>query len=538
MSDRSMMINDDSFVKRDNPPSIVWPDEVPEDNNRDGYGDRGLCRSWLFLFFVGIIAMTLGIGIFLHVNAILGSHIFFPTKASTTATASLDSQCSLEELWYKCQEDIKGLNPEIPSCVLDTYQEYRREWIPLMDVDFLPDEDDTNICHTANKALVMMAYYAQEHIASDVQLENIYALALIYFSLHGEKWIDKSWFAHNLPLKKWMGLNLDSAGHVQEIRLPQRFLEGTLPSEAFSIFPSLKYIDLSSNLIRGPLTKTLGKTLEAFELDNNFLTGTIPLSWTKSTTIKSIQLGFNQIIGPIPSEIGKMTQLEIFSLESNSLESSIPSDIANCTSIQVLDIGRNKFVGTIPSQLGNLRQLQYLDLSQNSFADGTLPLNIFQLTNLSTLILSQCSLTGTISDAIGNLSNLSFLSLGSNAVGGSIPTEIGKLSVLKSMEIEFNNIHGTLPSEFGSLRQLTLLDVRFNDLSGSLPTEFGRLRQLETFLLAANVFHGDIPNEICNLWNNGMMTVFGDVFNASPCDESSFGGASCPSQECCQDCPG
>jgi Leucine rich repeat len=529
------MIHDDSLVERDQTPNIVWPDEIPKDDETGLILDDR--RSWFYLLFVGIFTITLVIGIFIHLKAILGSHTIFPSKVhGLSAKITLNSHCSLDELWFKCKDDIKGLLPEIPTCVIDTYQEYRTEWIPFVDVNFV--QDDTNICHTANKALVMVAYYAQEHIASDVQLENIYALALLYFSLRGENWVDESWFTSNIHLRNWMGISLDSAGHVQEIRLHQRFLEGILPSSVFSIFPSLKHIDLSSNLIRGPLPKSLGKTLESLELDNNFLTGTIPLSWTKSTTIKYIQMEYNQLVGTLPSELSDMTQLEILSLASNSLESHIPSDIANCTSLKALDISRNKFDGAIPPQLGNLSQLQYLDLSENSFADGTLPINILLLTNLSTLILSQCSLTGSISNKIGNLSKLSYLSLGSNSFRGSIPTEIGKLSKLESLELEFNGINGTLPSEFGLLRQLKLLDLRFNDLTGSLPTEFGRLLQLETFLLASNMLQGEIPKEICNLWDDGVMTAFGDVFHSAPCEDSSFGGATCPSEECCQDCSG
>jgi hypothetical protein len=168
-------------------------------------------------------------------------------------------------------------------------------------------------------------------------------------------------------------VEVNEGGEVVGIRLPQMLARGVMSS--FPLLPSLKVLDLTSNLIEGSLPARLGK-LEVLQLGYNMLSGTIPSNWTKSTHLKRLQLGFNSLSGTLPSTIGKMGQLEEFDVASNRFGSSIPSEIEGCTSLQILDLTQNMFDGTIPSEIGNLKHLQYLDLSANSFDEGTLPVEL------------------------------------------------------------------------------------------------------------------------------------------------------------------
>ena len=73
------------------------------------------------------------------------------------------------------------------------------------------------------------------------------------------------------------------------------------------------------------------------------------------------------------------------------------------------------------------------------------------------LLLSSESLNGTISLELGDLSGLTHLNLSSNSLTGKIPKELGGLSNLQEIRLSGNSLTGCIP--------LGLKDVATNDLS-------------------------------------------------------------------------
>ena len=128
-------------------------------------------------------------------------------------------------------------------------------------------------------------------------------------------------------------------------------------------------------------------------------------------------------------ENGRLTELN---LNNQDLTGSIPLEIGNLTSLYSLNLSRNQLSGAIPVEIGNLTNLSELYLHYNQLT-GSIPVEIGNLTNLNYLILSSNQLSGFIPAEIGNLTNLSILYLYSNQLSGAIPVEIGNLTNLSNL---------------------------------------------------------------------------------------------------------
>ena len=155
-------------------------------------------------------------------------------------------------------------------------------------------------------------------------------------------------------------------------------------------------------------------------------------------------------------------------LDDNSLSGSIPAELGNLTNLTSLYLNFNSLTGSIPSELGNLTNLVFLSLNNNSLS-GSIPAELGNLTKVTVLYLNNNSLTGSIPSELGNLTNLTDLSLNFNSLTGSIPAELGNLTNLTYLSLDNNSLTGSIPSELGNLTNLTGLSIGDNFLTGPLP---------------------------------------------------------------------
>jgi len=174
-----------------------------------------------------------------------------------------------------------------------------------------------------------------------------------------------------------------------------------------------------------------------------------------------------------------------------------------------VSLDNNQLIGTIPPELGNLSNLTSLQLSGNQLT-GPLPPELGNLTNLTTLRLASNQLTGPLPPELGNLTNLTTLYGYSNQLTGAIPPELGNLASLNTLHLSNNQLTGTLPPELENLASLTALYLYGNQLTGTIPAWLGNLTNLTTLYLSANQFTGTIPSEIGNLTNLRTLYLYGN----------------------------
>ena len=158
--------------------------------------------------------------------------------------------------------------------------------------------------------------------------------------------------------------------------------------------------------------------------------------------------------------------------------------------------------------------------------------------NITSLILPDMNLQGTIPKELGLLTDLTNLNLVGNALMGTLPTELGFLSKLETFYlpgntsewyqfltddisifppktrqledgtvINYSRLTGSFPSEFGLMTALKQLHLYGHALTGSLPTQIGRMTALTALTLGQNQLSGTIPIQLQRMSNLQQLTI-------------------------------
>lgn len=163
-----------------------------------------------------------------------------------------------------------------------------------------------------------------------------------------------------------------------------------------------------------------------------------------------------------------------------------------------IDLSNNNLIGTIPTEIGDLPNLSSLRLSNNQLS-GPLPSTITNLTNLGDLFVDYNQLSGSLPSNIGDMVTLGNLDIQFNAFSGSIPSSLGDCSLMENIVMESNQLTGSIPASLGQLTGLFQINLGSNHLTGSIPPELGDLTQMDFFTVGGNDLTGPIPSELGNL---------------------------------------
>ncbi|KAM4071026.1 hypothetical protein ACB094_11G030300 [Castanea mollissima] len=171
------------------------------------------------------------------------------------------------------------------------------------------------------------------------------------------------------------------------------------------------------------------------------------------------------------------------------------SSTCHITQLKVYDLD---VVGVIPEELWSLTFLFNLNLSQN-YLTGNLSASIGNLISMQYLTLAFNALSGTLPKELGNLMNLISLSLSTNKFSGSLPSELGNLVKLEEFNFDSSGVSGELPSTFAKLQNLRIVWASDTNLTGRIPDFIGTWSNLTSLVLEGNSFQGPIPSTFSNL---------------------------------------
>ena len=114
----------------------------------------------------------------------------------------------------------------------------------------------------------------------------------------------------------------------------------------------------------------------------------------------------------------------------------------------------NGLIGVLPAELSLLSGLKHF-LAPENLLQGSLDVAFGGLTTLETLVLPANRLSGTLPNGILEMNpNLGVLAIGSNAFYGTIASSLINATSLTSLRLSDNSISGFIPTGIGSLSLL------------------------------------------------------------------------------------
>ncbi|KAM4068879.1 hypothetical protein ACB094_12G045600 [Castanea mollissima] len=336
---------------------------------------------------------------------------------------------------------------------------------------------------------------------------------------------------------------------LEDLGLSNNQLTGSLPN--FAIFPSLKYLDLSFNILNGTVPKSIGNLykLEYLDMSWNFPQGTISephfsdlsklLHLDLSNNSLALEFNFNWVPSFQLVQIYLTLNASILKISNAEISDTIPIEwFADLPpTLEFLDLSRNRIHGQLPNH-----ELVALNFAGNKFS-GEDPNSLGRLSNLETLKLYNNSFSGKLPSSLKNCSSLIVIDLGDNRFFGEVPAWIGEgLPWLIVLILPSNKFDGSIPlnlyidsssdyitsldyfSYLGNytsliiyvdnvtvvskgredeytknLGLLIMINLSGNKLIGNLPIEISSLLELVTLNVSGKNLSGEIPHLIGQL---------------------------------------
>ncbi|XP_061988285.1 probable LRR receptor-like serine/threonine-protein kinase At1g74360 [Rosa rugosa] len=294
-------------------------------------------------------------------------------------------------------------------------------------------------------------------------------------------------------------LNLQGLSQLEVLDLAVNRFYGDMKMSFPGICKNLVVANVSSNNFTGRIDQYFDECskLQYLDLSTNNFSGDV---WVGFTRLREFSASENHLSGAIlPSIFNGSCNLVILDLSQNNFSGRVPKEISNCRNLAALNLWGNKFTGPIPSEIGSISSLEILFFGNNSFS-RVIPEALLNLSNLVFLDLSRNNFGGNIQEIFGRFTQVKILMLHSNSYTGGIYTSgILKLPNVSRLDLSNNNFTGPLPVEIAEMTSLKYLYLAHNQFSGTIPPEYGNWQQLQALDLSFNSLTGSIPATIGKL---------------------------------------
>ncbi|XP_057990664.1 receptor-like protein 9DC3 [Hevea brasiliensis] len=319
-----------------------------------------------------------------------------------------------------------------------------------------------------------------------------------------------------------------SNNNLTYLDLSNNLLHGPIPSSIFKLV-KLSVVILSSNKLIGEVSSAVCElnSLQILDLSNNSLNGFMPQCLGNfSNNLSVLHLGMNKFHGTILESFSIGNNLRYLNFNGNQLQGKIPPSICNCINLEILDIGNNNIDDTFPHFLATLSKLQILILKSNKFhglVKGTS--TNYSFSKLRIFDLSNNTFNGPLpAEYFNNFKAMMIFDLNMKYMGApnyssydysvsltlkGLEIELVKIqTLLTSIDLSGNKFTGEIPQSIGKLKSLKLLNLSHNQLTGNIQPSLGNLSNLESLDLSSNLLVGRIPMQLTYL-------TFLEVFRVS-----------------------
>nr|AMM43079.1 LRR-RLK [Vernicia montana] len=249
--------------------------------------------------------------------------------------------------------------------------------------------------------------------------------------------------------------------HITRISTSSIDLSGGRIHENVSHLTYLKTLDLSYNHLHCTIPESLGnlKSLVTLNLHNNFLNGSIPSSFQGLSSLKTLSLRNNKLSGPIPKELGSLSNLVTMRLEENELYGHLPPELGKLSKLERLDLSSNNLTGNLPRTYDKLTSLEIFGVAGNSL-NGQIPEFISKWTNLRELYLIGNDFEGHLPLEIFNMSKLDMLWVSDLRNPGFSFPEHANMTNIENLILRNCNIIGPVPEYIANWIWNYILEAR------------------------------------------------------------------------------
>nr|XP_025622547.1 receptor-like protein EIX2 [Arachis hypogaea] len=245
--------------------------------------------------------------------------------------------------------------------------------------------------------------------------------------------------------------DMDRRSNLEYLDMSNNKLSGGL-TDYWTNWKSLLHINLGNNDLSGKIPPSMGllENLTSLHLHENNLSGDIPLSLQNCHSLLILNVRENRFSGSIPNWLPHKARA--LQLRSNQFTGTIPPQICQMHSLTILDFADNRISGHIPSCINNITAMvvhvrSVIAIGYIFYIDGTryiIPENLMLLMKSKGLEYEDWNL-------------IRIVDLSSNDLLGTMPAQMFRLTELHSLNLSHNQLVGKIPKEIGNMRELESL---------------------------------------------------------------------------------